>query len=71
MALDEKRYKQAILTLIPLFIKILKSREKILPKAVLKQYLSSILEKREVFLESAYRFGTPQYFFDEPSLSCK
>ena len=41
---------------------------KILPEADLCQYVHSILSKRELFLDSARRFGTPQYFFDEPSL---
>lgn len=64
-----KRHKETISRLAPLFIRTLKSREKVLPKAVLHRYLNSILDKREILLDSASRFGTPQYFFDEPSLS--
>jgi len=62
-------YKEIILRLVPLFIRALKSGAKVLPKAVLHQYLNSILDKREILLDSASQFGTPQYFFDEPSLS--
>jgi len=64
-----KRYKETISRLVPLFIRALKSREKVLPETVLHRYLNSILDKREILLDSASRFGTPQYFFDEPSLS--
>jgi len=51
------------------FIKALKRRERLLPKSTLEQYLNSELEKRALLLESATRFGTPQYFFHEPALS--
>lgn len=51
------------------FLKAIKRRERLLPKATLQQHLKSILNKRELLLESAQRFGTPQYFFDEPSLT--
>jgi diaminopimelate decarboxylase len=64
-----KRNKETILRLVSLFIGALKNREKVLPKAVLHRHLNSILEKSEILLNSASRFGTPQYFFDEPSLS--
>ena len=54
--------------LISCILQTLISHESLLPKEMLQGYLNSILKKREVLLESAARFGTPQYFFDEPSL---
>jgi diaminopimelate decarboxylase len=51
------------------FMRAMKGREKILPKTILEGHLNGILNKREALLESASLFGTPQYFFDEPSLS--
>ncbi|UCB50367.1 MAG: decarboxylase [Deltaproteobacteria bacterium] len=51
------------------FLKAINSRERLLPKATLQHHLKTILDKRELFLEGAQRFGTPQYFFDEPSLT--
>ena len=36
---------------------------------LIRTYLKSLLEKRDVLLESAGRFSTPQYFFDEPALA--
>lgn len=39
-----------------------------LPKAVLEAHVLGVLNKKDVLLESAARFGTPQYFFDEPAL---
>jgi diaminopimelate decarboxylase len=44
------------------------SRARPLSEAELCQYVESILSEKELLLESARRFGTPQYFFDEPSL---
>jgi diaminopimelate decarboxylase len=50
-------------------IRALKTVEKRgLSEAVLQQYVKSFLDMRDLYLESAVRFGTPQYFFDEPSL---
>ena len=60
---------RVITRLSPIFMRALKSRAQILPTAILQQYVESIIDKRELFLASASRFGTPQYFFDEPSLS--
>ncbi len=48
-----------------------RDREKLLPRRILTQHLKKILEKREIFLVSASRYSTPQYFFDEPSLTQK
>ena len=47
----------------------LKQREKGLHEERLQQYIRDLLDEKDVFLESASRFGTPQYFFDEPRLS--
>jgi diaminopimelate decarboxylase len=47
----------------------LKIREPVLPKVGLENYLRALLEKRTILKESAFRFGTPQYFFDEPALA--
>ena len=53
------------------FMRAIRSHERLLPQSILDQYLSNHLDKRDVLLESARRFGTPQYFFDEPSLTIK
>ena len=50
-------------------LNILKNREKPLPPEMLQSYVRSMLEKREILLESANTFGTPQYLFDEPALA--
>ncbi len=42
--------------------------ERPLPQKMLNQYMDGFLSKRQIFLESATRFGTPQYFYDQPSL---
>ncbi len=47
---------------------IFSSSDRLLPASDLQKYLNRLLLKRETFLLSAARFGTPQYFFDEPSL---
>jgi len=52
-----------------LFSKLLGSRAPRLHKEVLQGYADSMLRKREVLMESASRFSTPQYFFDEPALA--
>ncbi len=39
-----------------------------LPIEIIKDYVNGILERRELFLESARDHGTPQYFYDETSL---
>lgn len=46
------------------FFKALFSREKELPVSVLYDYLEGFDKKREVFLNSARDFHTPQYFYD-------
>jgi len=51
------------------FSKLLGSRASVLAPHLIRTYLKSLLEKRDVFLESAGRFSTPQYFFDEPALA--
>lgn len=51
------------------FLKALKNRAKALPVAMLRAYIQSMLEKRNFLLESAERFGTPQYLFDEPAMA--
>jgi diaminopimelate decarboxylase len=48
---------------------ILKSRAKPLPSPMLAAYVRSMLDKRDFLLESANKFGTPQYLFDEPALA--
>jgi diaminopimelate decarboxylase len=52
-----------------LFSKLLSNRSPLLPPEFLRGYADSLLKKRDVLLESASRFGTPQYFFDEPALA--
>lgn len=52
-----------------LFSKLLSSRASVLAPHLLRTYIQSLLKKRDVLLESARRFGTPQYFFDEPALA--
>jgi len=52
-----------------LFSKLLKTRASVLAPDLICTYLQSLLEKRDVLLESANRFSTPQYFFDEPALA--
>jgi len=51
------------------FSKLLGSRASVLAPHLIRTYLKSLLEKRDVFLASAGRFSTPQYFFDEPALA--
>jgi len=41
---------------------------RILPDAEIFRYVEGFISRKESLLESALRFGTPQYFFDEPSL---
>ena len=48
---------------------LLKNREEALPPSLLQAYVQSMLGKRDFLLESATRFGTPQYVFDEPALA--
>jgi diaminopimelate decarboxylase len=43
-------------------------RERRLPRAELEAHVRRVLEQREAFLESVSRFGSPQYFFDQPGL---
>jgi diaminopimelate decarboxylase len=48
---------------------LFKNLEKPLPLSLLTPYVRSMLDKREFLIESAARFGTPQYLFDEPALA--
>jgi diaminopimelate decarboxylase len=50
-------------------LNLLKNREKVLPPSLLRAYVQSMLDKRDFLLESATRFGTPQYLLDEPALA--
>lgn len=52
-----------------LFMKIISSRNRHLPKDVLDNYVDAFLKRRELFLKSADRFGAPQYFFDAPAFA--
>jgi diaminopimelate decarboxylase len=52
-----------------LFSKLLNNRASVLAPDLIATYLRSFLKKRAVFGESANRFSTPQYFFDEPALA--
>jgi diaminopimelate decarboxylase len=52
-----------------LFSKLLKSRAAVLAPDLIRTYLQAFLKKRDFLLESARRFSTPQYFFDEPALA--
>jgi diaminopimelate decarboxylase len=54
---------------VGLFSKLVSNRASVLAPDLLDTYLRSTLKKRKVLLESARRFSTPQYFFDEPALS--
>ena len=69
---SEKAYpikrKRDYASLIIVFLKALFSREKKLPESILRQYLEGFINKREVFMDSAEKFGTPQYFYDYPNL---
>lgn len=56
-------------TLTGLLSKLLKQRASALAPDLLRTYLRSLLNKREILLESAGCFSTPQYFFDEPALA--
>jgi diaminopimelate decarboxylase len=51
------------------FLNLLKNRERPLPGSLLTAYVQSMIEKRVFLTESATRFGTPQYVFDEPALA--
>jgi diaminopimelate decarboxylase len=52
-----------------LFSKLLAGRASVLAPDIVRNYLQSMLKKTDVLLESVRRFGTPQYFFDEPALA--
>jgi diaminopimelate decarboxylase len=55
--------------IIHALLNILKNRERPLPSKMVRTYVQSLLEKREYLVESAARFGTPQYLYDEPALA--
>jgi len=50
-------------------LRLLKNRPRPLPPSLLRAYVRSMLEKRDVLLASVARFGTPQYLLDEPALT--
>src|SRR5512137_1010633 len=52
-----------------LFSKFLSNRASVLDPDLIRTYLQSLLKERDILLESASRFDTPQYFFDEPALA--
>ncbi len=52
-----------------LFSKLLGNRAAVLAPDLIRTYLRSMLNKRDVLLESVRCFSTPQYFFDEPALA--
>jgi len=54
---------------LPLFVGAMEGRHKVLPEETLQATIKSILDRREILMHSASRFGTPQYFFDEPALT--
>jgi len=56
-------------TLTGLLSKLLKHRASVLSADLIRSYLLSLLNKKDILLESARRFSTPQYFFDEPALA--
>lgn len=60
--------KWALTRLIIPFFRLLFKKEKVLPDKMLSDYLAWHIEKKDIFLESARRFGTPQYFYDQPDL---
>ena len=64
-----KHRGKKIRTLDRLVTQALRKREPVLPRAVLENHLRALFEKRTILKESALRFGTPQYFFDEPALA--
>jgi diaminopimelate decarboxylase len=52
-----------------LFSRLLGNRASVLGPDLIRVYLRSMLQKRDILLESVRRFSTPQYFFDEPALA--
>ncbi len=48
--------------------RLMTGNERPLQRKILNDYLNGFLSKRQIYLESVSRFGTPQYFFDEPCL---
>ncbi len=62
------RQKWECLKLIIPFLKTIFSKERLLPEKRLSDYLERNLNKKDVLLESAEKFGTPQYFYDQPDL---
>ncbi|MDD2390353.1 MAG: alanine racemase [Desulfobacterales bacterium] len=48
---------------------LMKHRARPLPRCLVQTYVKGILKKQTALLDSAGKFGTPQYFFDEPALS--
>jgi diaminopimelate decarboxylase len=56
-------------TLYHRFVQIINRRNRRLPGHLLDRYVNGFIQRRDIFLESARRFGTPQYLFDGPSLT--
>lgn len=56
------------LKLILPFLRLLVLRERILPEDILVDYLNKHILKKDLFMESARDFGTPQYLYDQPNL---
>ncbi len=57
--------------LTPLFsyiVRYMTRTHRVLPEKILNRYIEGILEKQPVFLDSAMRFNTPLYFYDETAL---
>ena len=50
------------------FFKLMFAKEGLIPGQLLSDYLKKHFKKRDIFLESARQFGTPQYFYDQPAL---
>lgn len=50
------------------FLKLMFTKEGLLPDQILAEYLNGHIKKKDIFLKSALQFGTPQYFYDQPNL---
>jgi diaminopimelate decarboxylase len=50
------------------FIKALMAKEQKLPEAIFQNNLKELFNKKDVLIRSAETYGTPQYFYDAPSL---
>lgn len=50
------------------FLKLMFKKEGMIPGQLLSDYLKKHWKKRDIFLESARQFNTPQYLYDLPAL---